>query len=114
LPPCVIPNRRGIIGRMARREFKPVDALMGPALGRLAREGSAAAMGPLWAQAAGAQIARNVTPAAWEGGVLVLHASTARWQAEVTALAPQLVEKLNRLLGAPSVERIVVRSTGGK
>jgi hypothetical protein len=94
---------------MSPKDFQPVEALLTPMLARLAREGGAVALGPIWAQVAGPQIARQVRPVAFEGGALVLEAATARWQAEVSALAADLLQKLNAALGRERVERLLVR-----
>jgi predicted nucleic acid-binding Zn ribbon protein len=97
---------------MSPKDFQPVEALLSPMLARLAREGGAVALGPVWLQVAGPQIARQVRPVAFEGGALVLEASTARWQSEVSALAANLLEKLNAALGGERVERLSVRLAG--
>jgi predicted nucleic acid-binding Zn ribbon protein len=94
---------------MSSRDFKPVEALLSPLLIRLAREGGAVALGPLWHAVAGPQIARHVRPVALESGALVLEAATTSWQVEVSALSSELLQKLNAALGGAGVDRLAVR-----
>jgi predicted nucleic acid-binding Zn ribbon protein len=94
---------------MSPKDFQPVEALLSPMLARLARGGGAVALGPVWSQVAGPQISRQVRPVAFEDGALVLEAATPRWQAEVSLLAAELLQKLNAALGGERVERLLVR-----
>jgi predicted nucleic acid-binding Zn ribbon protein len=94
---------------MPPKDFQPVEALLSPMLARLARQGGAVALGPLWAKVAGPQIARQVRPVAFEDGALVVEAATPRWQAEVASLSAELLRKLNAALDGVHVERLAVR-----
>jgi hypothetical protein len=100
------------IGFSLAREFKRMQEVMRPALVRLAREGGAVALVPLWEQIAGGQIARQVRPVALEGTTLILEATTPRWRSEIAVLERELLAKLESSLGAGAITRLSVRVSG--
>jgi predicted nucleic acid-binding Zn ribbon protein len=66
----------------------------------------------LWEEIAGPQVARHVQPVRLHGGVLVLQADSAAWATQIRYLATKIVERANRVLGAPLVTQVTVRASG--
>lgn len=82
-------------------------------LGREPRLASGLLLGSLgrrWDAVVGERLAEESTPAALEGGVLLVRASSAAWAAQIKFLAKEIRESSNRVLQAgskpgPRVER---------
>jgi len=94
---------------MAHHDFRGLGDLLGPALARWVREGTPAALGPLWTAAAGPALSQHVRALDLSAGVLTLEADTPRWQKETAALESTLLPKLASALGQDVVRRIVVQ-----
>ena len=53
-----------------------------------------------WLTAAGPEIARHSEPVSERGGVITVRCSSGVWAAELSAMSPQLLERLNGARGA--------------
>lgn len=71
----------------------------GLALGRLARR---------WSDVVGERLAEETAPAALEGGVLLVRASSAAWAAQVRFLSAEVAQRANAALGAALVRDVRV------
>ena len=67
-----------------------------------------------WADAAGERIAREAQPVSERGGVVTVRCSSGVWAAELSLMAPQLVERLNasRPEGAPALTELRFKAGG--
>ena len=54
----------------------------------------------VWANAVGPAIAKEAQPAAERDGTVTIACRSATWASELELLAPELLDKLNRSLGA--------------
>jgi predicted nucleic acid-binding Zn ribbon protein len=61
-----------------------------------------------WEEIAGAQVAAHSEPVRLHGGVLVVRVDSPSWATQVRYLSAELAERANAVLGAGSVERVVV------
>lgn len=84
---------------MARRDPTSLKDLFPTLLGRLAVDAAVRALTPIWAEIAGAQLARHATPVAIEGATLVVRVRSRAWAAEVEAQAPELCARLRGKVG---------------
>lgn len=62
----------------------------------------------LWAEIAGAQLARHTEPVRLSGGVLVVRAATPAWATQLRYLSAELIERANAVLGEGMVGRVTV------
>jgi predicted nucleic acid-binding Zn ribbon protein len=62
-----------------------------------------------WEAIVGADIARHATPESFADGRLSVRAGSTAWATQLRLLAPDLVRRLNEVLGDGTVERIEVR-----
>ena len=62
-----------------------------------------------WNGAAGAGVRRASAPVRLDGRLLVVATADATWKTQLERLAPQLIFRINALLGAPLVTRIAFR-----
>jgi hypothetical protein len=53
-------------------------------------------------------LAEECAPAALDGGLLIVRASSAAWAAQVKFLAAQIGERANQVLGFPGVREVKV------
>jgi predicted nucleic acid-binding Zn ribbon protein len=84
-----------VIERMA--QGRPWSA--GLALGELARR---------WPEVVGERLARECTPGALEGGVLLVRASSAAWAGQIRFLAGDVRDRANQVLGRGLVQAVKV------
>lgn len=94
----------------ARRKLEPlgphVDRLLaGLGLDKRLREYRAV---EAWAQAVGAGVAAHARATAIRDGVLFVEVDSSVWMQELSLLRESIVARLNALLGAPHVRRIVL------
>ncbi|MDR0285790.1 MAG: DciA family protein [Propionibacteriaceae bacterium] len=80
----------------------------------LARRGwqkhvSVASLMPRWAEFVGDVNAAHTQPEKWEAGVLTVRAESTTWATSLRTMAPQLVARLNAILGAGTVTRLQIR-----
>jgi predicted nucleic acid-binding Zn ribbon protein len=59
-----------------------------------------------WRDAVGDAIAQEAQPTAERGGVVTVSCSASVWAQELDLMAPSILERLNRLLGAGRVSRL--------
>jgi hypothetical protein len=69
---------------------------------------TAAKVGFAWQIAAGPQMARATTPVWSSEGVLRVRARDAAWRREVSRARPMITQRLEQLLGAGVVRKIVI------
>ncbi|MBR5951243.1 MAG: DUF721 domain-containing protein [Actinomycetaceae bacterium] len=67
-----------------------------------------------WLKIVGENTARHVTIESFDNGKLVLSASSSSWQAQITALAAVLKEKINKELEGEIVQEIAVYTRWNK
>jgi predicted nucleic acid-binding Zn ribbon protein len=72
-------------------------------------------LGRRWAAVVGDRLARECSPAALEGGFLLVRASSAAWAAQVKFLAREVRDRANQVLGIAAVRevRVVVQEGAG-
>jgi predicted nucleic acid-binding Zn ribbon protein len=61
----------------------------------------------------GGRLAVECLPAALEGGVLIVRASSAAWGAQIRFLEAEIRDRANRALGRPLVQELRVTIDGG-
>jgi len=76
----------------------------GMALGKLGRR---------WERVVGERLAMECVPAALDGGVLVVRASSAGWGAQIRFLEGEVRRRANEALGADLVREVKVTVGGG-
>jgi predicted nucleic acid-binding Zn ribbon protein len=98
-------------GRPARsEEVQPIGSVLdnlaagpslvsGLALGQLGRQ---------WAAVVGDRLARECSPAALDGGFLLVRASSAAWAAQVKFLAGEVRDRANQVLGTAAIREVRV------
>ncbi|RMD87981.1 MAG: DUF721 domain-containing protein [Calditrichaeota bacterium] len=67
------------------------------------------ALTSIWPRAVGEQISGVAKPSYFKDGVLHVKVSSAVWRNELSMMSPQIIEKLNELLGRQAVQQIVFR-----
>lgn len=87
---------------------------LGDLLGGVAPERSSASarLAEVWPLATGADIAHNAVPTSLRAGKLIVAASSPAWAQTLQLMSPQLLERLNALLGAGAVREMVCRTAG--
>lgn len=60
----------------------------------------------VWADAVGERIAREATPTAERDGVLTVSCRSSAWASDLDLLGPELVERVNALLGGARIVRL--------
>jgi predicted nucleic acid-binding Zn ribbon protein len=91
------------------KDFRRAQDLLRGGLARLARDGGAVALGPLWEEIAGEQIAKHVRAIALEGDALILEADNPRWRSEMAVHQAALLARLAEALGPSAPSRLSVR-----
>lgn len=95
------------------RGGKPVKIgeLLSPALERLGPRGLwiESKLRKAWPAVVGEGVAANATIGRLRGKVLEVAVTSDAWATELTYLATSIVEKLNKVVGAGTVEEVVVR-----
>ena len=64
-----------------------------------------------WSEIVGDDIARNAEPTSLKDGVLRIRTTTPTWATEMSYLAADLVERVNRAVGKPAVREVKVWSS---
>ncbi len=57
----------------------------------------------VWPEAAGAAVAEQATPTGEAGGIVTVTCTSAAWAQELDLMGPELVDRLNAVLGAELV-----------
>ena len=98
---------------MRRTAPRPLAAALGQFVGEAAPATLLARVQACWTEAVGAAIAAEAVPVAERAGTLTVECRSAVWASELDLLAPELVERLNAVLGTAAeapVGRLRVRS----
>jgi predicted nucleic acid-binding Zn ribbon protein len=91
---------------MRRREPRPLGPAISALAERLAPQTLLAEVQVVWGQAAGEVVAAQAEPTGERDGVLVVRCSSAVWAQELDLMAPDLIARLNGLLGGGSVRAL--------
>jgi predicted nucleic acid-binding Zn ribbon protein len=89
-----------------RREPRALGPAISALADRLAPLTLLAEVQRVWAAAVGDAIAAQAEPTGERNGVLVVTCASALWAQELDLMAPELVDRLNGLLGAPKVRSL--------
>ena len=95
---------------MRDRDVAKLKDLLGP-VGKKLRLDDPLAAGSLWRrwpQIVGEDIARNAEPTSLKAGVLRIRTSSPTWATEMSYLAGDIKERVNRALGKPLVNEIKI------
>jgi predicted nucleic acid-binding Zn ribbon protein len=99
---------------MRRREPRPLGPAVAALAERLAPLTLLAGVQRVWPQAAGEVVAAQAEPTGESGGVLVLTCSSAVWAQELDLMAPELIARLNNLLGGAPVRALRCRTVAAR
>ena len=91
---------------MRRREPRPLGAAVAALADHLAPQTVLADVQRVWAAAVGEAVAAQADPTGERDGVLVITCASAVWAQELDLMGPDLVARLNALLGAPAVRAL--------
>ena len=91
---------------MRRREPRPLGHAISALADRLAPQTLLAEVQRVWPAAVGEAIAAQAEPTGERDGVLVVTCASAVWAQELDLMGPELVERLNTLLGAARVRSL--------
>ena len=61
-----------------------------------------------WDQIVGEKVAAHCRPVSFEGGVLVVSASSSAWAAQMRAITPQLITTIEEHVGAHVISELTV------
>jgi predicted nucleic acid-binding Zn ribbon protein len=89
-----------------RRSPRPLGAALEPVRDRLAPETVLAEVQRWWPAAVGDAIAAQASPTAERAGVVTVTCAASVWAQELDLMGPQIVARLNELLGAEQVARL--------
>ncbi|MCL1923587.1 MAG: DciA family protein [Propionibacteriaceae bacterium] len=67
---------------------------------------SISALMPRWAEFVGEVNAAHTTPEKWESGVLTIRTDSTTWATSMRAMEPQILAKLNEILGDKTVTKL--------
>jgi predicted nucleic acid-binding Zn ribbon protein len=95
---------------MRRRDPRPAGHAIAALADRLAPLTLLAEVQRVWLRAVGEVIAAQADPTGERDGVLVVTCSSAVWAQELDLMGPELVTKLNELLGAENVRALRCRA----
>jgi predicted nucleic acid-binding Zn ribbon protein len=91
---------------MTRREPRPLGPAISALAERLAPLTVLADVQRVWPAVVGDAIAAQAEPTGERDGVLVVTCSSAVWAQELDLMGPELVDRLNTLLGAAKVRSL--------
>ena len=91
---------------MRRRDPRPVGHAVAALADRLAPQTLLAEVQRVWGQAVGEVVAAQAEPTGERDGVLVVTCASAVWAQELDLMAPDLVQRLNRLIDAGPVRAL--------
>ncbi|HXW50969.1 MAG TPA: DUF721 domain-containing protein [Candidatus Acidoferrales bacterium] len=80
----------------------------------LTDDASAGAIATAWQEAVGPEIARRSRPAKLAGGVLTVLTASSAWSAELTFLAPRIIEALRRAVPEARLRRLRFSVASGR
>jgi predicted nucleic acid-binding Zn ribbon protein len=99
---------------MRRREPRPLGHAISALADRLAPQTVLAEVQRVWPEAVGEAIAAQAEPTGERDGVLVVTCASAVWAQELDLMGPELVERLNALLGAARVRSLRCQSVAAR
>jgi predicted nucleic acid-binding Zn ribbon protein len=105
-PPRVAGVRMLSVARR-KRDIPSLKDLLPQLLSRLAREGDARTLHPLWADIVGEQAARYSKPESLREGILEVRVTTASWKDALSRQATDILPRLQARLGNGSVKKLV-------
>jgi predicted nucleic acid-binding Zn ribbon protein len=91
---------------MRRREPRPAGRAVAALAERLAPQTLLADVQRVWPAAVGELVAAQAEPTGERDGVLVVTCSSAVWAQELDLMGPDLVQRLNGLLGGTAVRTL--------
>lgn len=91
---------------MRRRGPRPIGEAVAALQRSLAPATVLAEVQRAWPAAVGALVAREATPVSERGGTVTVVCSSSTWAAELSLMAPAMVEQLNAAIGRPAVRRL--------
>jgi predicted nucleic acid-binding Zn ribbon protein len=91
---------------MRRRDPRPLGPAISALADRLAPLTLLAEVQRVWPAAVGEAIAAQAEPTGERDGVLVVTCASAVWAQELDLMGPELVDRLNALLGAAKVRAL--------
>jgi predicted nucleic acid-binding Zn ribbon protein len=83
-----------------RRAPRPLSVALATVTARLAPATALARVQSVWATVVGETIAAHCTPVSERGGVFQIACDESVWAAELELMAPELIDRLARQLGA--------------
>jgi predicted nucleic acid-binding Zn ribbon protein len=89
-----------------RRSPRPLSVALEPLQDRWAPDTTLARVQRAWSEAVGDYIAAQARPVSERGGTLTVTCTTAAWAQELDLMAPDVMGRLNELLGASQVTRL--------
>jgi predicted nucleic acid-binding Zn ribbon protein len=95
-----------------RRAPRPVSIPVEALTNALAPTHPLARVQRVWLSAVGVAVAREAEPVAVHGETLTVGCRSAVWAQELDLMSPELLEALNRELGAPLLDRLRCQVTG--
>ena len=92
------------------RDPKPAGAVLDAVLTRRGwkKHVSVASLLHRWPEFVGDINAAHTTPEKWEAGVLTIRAESTTWATSLRTMAPQIIARLNHILGAQTITRLQI------
>ncbi len=91
-----------------KRSFVHIGSVLRDMLkkSRLETDTSLIKVWDIWQEAVGDMIAANTRPAAFKGNLLIVNATSSSWLQQLRFLKPEILQKVNHVLGNVSVKDI--------
>jgi predicted nucleic acid-binding Zn ribbon protein len=91
-----------------KRNFVPIGQVIRDILNqsRMQTDTSLIRVWDIWEKAVGGAIATNTQPAAFKGGLLIVHATSSSWLQQLRFLKGDIILKVNQNLGQTKVKDI--------
>ena len=91
-----------------KRSFVHIGSVLRDVLknSRLETDTSLIKVWDIWQEAVGDVIAANTRPAAFKGNLLIVNATSSSWLQQLRFLNPEIIQKLNHVLGEIPVNDI--------
>jgi len=91
-----------------KRSFVHIGSVLRDMLknSRLETDTSLIKVWDIWQEAVGDVIAANTRPAAFKGNLLIVNATSSSWLQQLRFLKPEILQKVNHVLGNVSVKDI--------
>jgi predicted nucleic acid-binding Zn ribbon protein len=97
-----------------RRELRPAGQAIAALADRLAPQTALADVQRVWPDAVGDVIAAQAEPTAARDGVLTVTCASAVWAQELDLMGPELVGRINAMMGAQTVHSLRCSSAPAK